>query len=71
MPSNKDIGVADILFAHYDAGLGGPAGPVSTGAMTDQRPHAQAMVARATVAAGGGTALRVALVEPATTITSH
>ena len=52
MPSNKDIGVADPLFAHYDATAEAPAALPSTCAMTDQRPHAQAMVALAAMAAG-------------------
>ena len=44
MPSNNDIGVADPLFAHYDAASDAPAALALTGAMADQRPQAHAMV---------------------------
>ena len=44
MPSNNDIGVADPLFAHYDAASEARAALDSTGAMADQRPQAHAMV---------------------------
>ena len=44
MPSNNDIGVADPLFAHYDTASEARTALDSTGAVTDQRPQAHAMV---------------------------